>query len=184
MKQVYTSRRSRLLINGHLSAPFSIDRGVLQGDPLSPLLFVFALESLYNTLRLQTHLGLRIGTKVHTTSGFADDTQLIAKDADSFTDLVAIVERFCPLSGFKLNRGKAVILTYSELPLSLEVLRVTVTALTKALGILVAPDLPPQARFDYICQRFLNRLRLWSHKSSTYAGKACSQSVFPCSDIN
>ena len=43
---IYTNRRSRILFNGRLSTLFHIQRGVLPGAPLSPLLFVLALEPM------------------------------------------------------------------------------------------------------------------------------------------
>ena len=46
VKCLYSGRFSKLLVNGDLSSSFCIKRGVLQGDPLSPLLFVLALEPM------------------------------------------------------------------------------------------------------------------------------------------
>ncbi|KAF0685573.1 hypothetical protein As57867_022499, partial [Aphanomyces stellatus] len=48
---------------------------------------------------------------------------------------------------------------------------VTSEAPTKSLGILVAPNLSPMARFNYVFERFVSRLSLWLYKARTYAGK-------------
>ena len=105
------------------------------------------------------------------TSGFADDTQLIARDAQALVVLLDKVERFCLISGFKLNRHKTEILTYTVMPPALAPLVVNKTTLTKALGLLVAPDLPNAARFDRVFKNFVDRLQLWSHRAQSLAGK-------------
>ena len=122
-------------------------------------------------LRLQTHLVLRIDQHTHTTSGFADDTQLFARGAKAFVGLLNLVEEFCPLSGFRLNRDKTEILTFAVVPPTLSAYVITPESPTKALGLLVAPDLPQHTRFDYVFGRFVERLHLWSHRASTLVGK-------------
>ena len=47
----YTSISSSVLVNGEQSEPFYVARGVRQGCPLSPLLYVIMTETLANVIR-------------------------------------------------------------------------------------------------------------------------------------
>ena len=168
---IYTNRRSRILVNGRLSNPFCIQRGVLQGDPLSPLLFVLALEPMCQLLRQHAHYGIKTGSRTHTGSFFADDSQLYAGNEKSLTRQLALVQSFCDISGFKLNIDKTQILTFAALSSQYQHLAVSMDNPTKALGIWVAPDLPYHTRFQQVFDRLVARLQLWQYKARTLPGK-------------
>lgn len=51
VKALYTHAYTRVAINGILSTPFRVTRGVRQGDPLSCLLFDLAIEPLACLIR-------------------------------------------------------------------------------------------------------------------------------------
>ncbi|KAF0712000.1 Aste57867_4943 [Aphanomyces stellatus] len=73
----------------------------------------------------------------------------------------ALVQSFCDKSGFRLNVDKTQILTFAPLSPAIASMAVTSEAPTKSLGILVAPNLSPRARFNYVFERFVSRLSLW-----------------------
>ncbi|OQR83704.1 hypothetical protein ACHHYP_14387 [Achlya hypogyna] len=87
---------------------------------------------------MNTALGLRIADTVHVTSGFADDTQRITRNASALLQLLDVVETFCPVSGFKLNREKTEILTYATMPPSLPPRVIQASTPVKSLGLLLA----------------------------------------------
>ena len=61
-KLSYTDPKSFILTNGDKSSPFTLQCGVRQGDPLSPLLFDITLEPL--ALGIRSHpdsKGIKLG---------------------------------------------------------------------------------------------------------------------------
>ena len=86
-------------------------RGVRQGDPLSPYLFILALETLAIRIREDSNIqGLKIGDEEIKLSLFADDMTCILKDKISYLDLFCILESFGECSGLKMNDEKTEIL--------------------------------------------------------------------------
>ena len=64
--------------NGVSSNFCTLERGVRQGDPLSPYLFIIALETLAIAIRQKESIkGITIGTKETKLLQFADDTTAV-----------------------------------------------------------------------------------------------------------
>ena len=51
IRLLYTDVHSAVVVNGFVSESFPVTRGVRQGCPLSPLLYVLAMESLARAVR-------------------------------------------------------------------------------------------------------------------------------------
>ena len=109
--------RFSILINGSPCGFFGSSRGLRQGDPLSPLLFVLVMETLGRMLDKAVLEGRMSGFGVGNLEGrsmavshllFADDTLIFCKAyLDQILILRMILIWFKAVSGLKINLGKS-----------------------------------------------------------------------------
>ena len=113
IRALYKNAFTHVVINGFLSSPFQVTRGVRQGDPLSCLLFDLAIEpfacKLRNTPNLQGYNIPGLRNKI-ITSLYADDTTVYLRKGDKYRDLQDILQFWCKASGAKFNLSKTEIL--------------------------------------------------------------------------
>ena len=108
VKTLYTNISSCILNNGFASEPFTLQRGVRQGCPLSGLLFILATELLSSSIRASDHIkGIRVLNKELKLSQYADDTTSFCRDKVSLGKLLELLDLFKSCSGLKLNQSKS-----------------------------------------------------------------------------
>ena len=84
VKTFYSNIQSCVINNGVSSNFFTLERGVRQGDPLSPYLFIIAVETLAIAIRQKESIkGITIGTEETKLLQFADDTTAVLADTSS-----------------------------------------------------------------------------------------------------
>ena len=118
VKTLYTNASTMVAINGILSDPFKVSRGVRQGDPLSCALFDLAIEPMACRLRSDPNLqGYSIpGTEEKLiVSLFADDTSIYLSQHDKMDDIQDILDNWCQASGAKFNIDKTEIIPIGTL---------------------------------------------------------------------
>lgn len=110
IKTLYTNPKSRVRVNGCCSEFFNLERGVRQGDCLSPLLFAINIEPLAASIRMNENIK-RIedgNKKEHKISLLADDILTYIRDpATSITPLIKALEEYGKLSGYQINKSKS-----------------------------------------------------------------------------
>ncbi|POM79902.1 Polyprotein of L1-like non-LTR Retrotransposon Zorro 3, partial [Phytophthora palmivora] len=115
VKLLYTDPQAHLLINGIIQPALYPTRGVKQGDPLSPLLFILTIEPLGNMLRSHEEYGVCVNDDDTATSiFFADDSTLLGSSIPNLQAQLEIVEEYCFGSGAQLNLSKSVLLALNR----------------------------------------------------------------------
>ncbi|XP_075109158.1 putative mitochondrial protein AtMg01250 [Nicotiana tabacum] len=101
------------MINGELTKPFVVAKGLRQGDPMSPFLFAIAIEYLSRLLRglkqaKDYKFHPRCGKLNITHLSFADDLLMFARgDSNSVQALHACFKQFLVASGLQANLTKS-----------------------------------------------------------------------------
>jgi exonuclease III len=163
--------------NGNSSRFEKVGRGMRQGCPLSPLLFVIVIElmNIYimNNEKLQ---GIRIGQMEHLISQFADDTSFFLKNEKGMLDrLFTALQNFGRMTGLKLNVSKTEILpigniSTASIPTNY---RKLVKEKVKSLGIWILKSLKDTVKENYNIgkEKLQNSLEFWNKKPLSLVGK-------------
>ncbi|GAU22999.1 hypothetical protein TSUD_98280 [Trifolium subterraneum] len=117
IRECVSTATASVLVNGSPTDEFPLERGLRQGDPLSPFMFLLAAEGLNVMMQamIQSSLftGYSIGTKLPTLVShhqFADDTLLLgAKSWANVCALRAVLVLFEAVSGLKVNFHKSML---------------------------------------------------------------------------
>jgi hypothetical protein len=108
VKLFYSGISSCVALNGQYSSWFPVLRGVRQGDPSSPYLFLICAEILSLMIRQNDKIkGIKINAAELLLSQFADDTTLGLDGSErSFNEAIATLINFAKMSGLKMNNDK------------------------------------------------------------------------------
>ena len=117
VKLFYKDANSCVINNGYCSEFFSIQRGVRQGCPLSPFLFIMCIELLsYEVSNNKNIKGININNEEVKNTLFADDATFLTDGSKkSFETLINVLDNYSFISGLKLNTKKCNVLRAGSL---------------------------------------------------------------------
>ncbi|PKA56739.1 putative mitochondrial protein [Apostasia shenzhenica] len=157
-------------------------RGLRQGCPLSPYLFILSSELLSTMVHREMHKGMLSGIKVtsraqpHSHLIFADDLLFFAKatlgDADSVKQ---ILDNYCGYSGQMVNADKSSIFSFTTTKNLKLIIRRRLWMQEgqqwRYLGIPLTKHRPKKVDFSTIVIAVRNRISAWGVKSLSLAGR-------------
>ncbi|CAH9071106.1 unnamed protein product [Cuscuta epithymum] len=181
MECVSTSSFS-VSLNGSLFGFFKGKRGIRQGDPMSPLLFVLCLEYFSRLLTLRTkgnnfNFHPQCSSLGITHLAYADDLMLFSRgDTYSVEILVNALKDFGDVSGLRVNHEKSNIFVGGvrdqELQNILDIVDYRQGVFpVRYLGIPLAPLRISVAQYAPLLDTVNDFLKAWNTKTLSYAGK-------------
>ncbi|KAA3489414.1 reverse transcriptase [Gossypium australe] len=169
--------RYRVKCNMNLSNIINPERGLRQGDPLSPYLFLFCMEVLSRMLINAQEKASRNGPRINHLF-FADDALLFVRNNRSEVEACKqILETFEKIPGQSINLDKSMICLNPNTPISQ---RTTMNAMLKMkvvdnldgyLGLPIPIGKKKYNAFKSILNRTANRINSWSKRLLSNGGK-------------
>ena len=109
VKVLYNGINSCVLNNGYFTEFFNLERGVRQGCPLSPYLFLLSVEVLGYAIRSTEQIkGIKLSDEICKLTQFADDMNCFLGDEASLRKLLILLVKFHRASGLKVNKHKSI----------------------------------------------------------------------------
>ncbi|GKV28437.1 hypothetical protein SLEP1_g37496 [Rubroshorea leprosula] len=159
-------------------------RGIRQGDPLSPYIFILCMEYLSIRISVDMEAGLWKGTKCGRRGPslshifFADDIIFIGKaTAANCLHLKDVLQSFCQRSGQKINNLKSKMFFSKNVGQAVRdnlcsILGFSQTEdLGKYLGVPISAKKLSRSKWQFIIDKVRAKLSGWKSKSLSFAGR-------------
>jgi len=176
----YTNIESCIINNGYTSNYFKVSRGVRQGDPSSPYLFILAAEILSTAIRNESNIkGYTINGIETKVSQYADDTLFFLDGSKtSLLNVIKILDMYKICSGLCINYDKSEVIKigilkndvyHFEIPTKLN----WNVSSFKSLGIDFRLDLNEMVHVNYNdkLKQIQNCFKVWSMRNLSVQGK-------------
>ena len=112
LQAMYHSVKSCVRVNGRLSDNFESYMGVKQGEPLSPLLFIFFINDIYTQLKDDQFESFTIEEIQLYLLLFADDTVLFSDTKEGLQFLLNKLSTYCNKWDVHVNTDKTVVMVF------------------------------------------------------------------------
>ena len=174
---LYDDAFMQIIINDRLSSKVCLQRGVRQGDPLSPLLYVICVEVLASLIRRSPEIegfllpganGLQARARL-----YADDVFAVLKSLKSLEALLSLIELYEKGTGAKLNKSKTEAMWLGAWRLRAdEPLGLSWVKKMKVLGVFFGTIPVEQDNWMPKINKLEKALNLWRSRSLSLLGKA------------
>ncbi|GJX20357.1 RNA-directed DNA polymerase, eukaryota [Tanacetum coccineum] len=176
------SSRGSIIINGSPTDEFQFGKGLKQGDPLSPFLFILIMETLHLSFQRVVDAGMFHGLKLGGTLNlshmfYADDAVFVGEwSENNIATLVHVLDCFHKVSGLKINMNKSKIMgTHVDHDKVSRAANKLGCLILKApflyLGSYVGGNMNRLKSWDDIINRVRRRLSNWKMKMLSIGGR-------------
>ena len=185
LMQCVTTVQFTLLLNGGIWASFHPTRGLRQGDPLSPYLFILGSEVLLRLINREIQEGNLSGIKIGNSAPplaklcYADDVILICKaKMDKVRSLLSCIDTYCTWSGQSISIDKSDAFYSNGVHTQFKNQVKNVWGLkslpqnTKYLGVPLFLSQNRKRDFIYLKERLEDKTSSWKSKSLSWIGRA------------
>jgi len=159
------------LVNG-TTPRFFLERGIRQGCPISPFLFLLVTQTLTLYIKNYNFYGIKILEREIKCCQLADDTTIFVRDSLEIKRVIDCLNSFSLVSGLKLNLNKCELFPLKNCEL-LDINGIPVKKVITYLGIKICKDEKErgQLNFQSVVKKVKNRFNLWLMRDLSLNGR-------------
>jgi hypothetical protein len=179
-----TTANFAVLINGDPSTFFKSERGLRQGCPLSPYLFILIMEGLSillsQSVSEQKISGIKVSNLVKIVHlMFVDDVLLLSiADPEEWRIILEVLQKFCSVSGLSINASKSSVHYWGLSETELQLLQATIPLSFKNLnegftylGFHLKMGASSPADWHWLVTKFERKINFWCNKWLSLGGR-------------
>ncbi|PNX79184.1 ribonuclease H, partial [Trifolium pratense] len=179
-----TSVMTNVKWNGTRTDFFRPQRGIRQGDPISPYLFVLCMDKLshiiLHAVEKDNWKGIKMGRRGPMISHlmFADDLLLFGEASEpQMRCVMDSLQRFCTMSGQEVSHNKTSVLFSRNVERNLRNKLLNISGFNetsnfgKYLGVPLHGRAPRRSDFQYLLDQVSAKLSMWKANHLSFAGR-------------
>jgi len=172
IKTLYKGCNSSVKLARGTSGRFEIGRGIRQGCPISPFLFLLATQIMALHIKTGHFQGIAAVGKTFKLCQFADDTALFLKDKNEIIKAVKCIKEFSDVSGLGMNMNKSVLFPLKECSLT-NLCNIPIENQVTYLGVVICKNenLHNDLNFNPIINKTSKKLNAWLQRDLSILGR-------------
>ena len=184
IRLLYASPGVMVEVNGVRSEPFTLTRSIRQGCPLSPMLYILALEPFLRRIKANPVLrGLTLpgASEVARYTAYADDVSVLVTSSAEVEEVSKEIGRYEAVTGAKINREKSVGLRLGSWKgCALPGPFIWKDGPCKILGVWFGPDLQLEKNWSEVLNKVVAATELWLRRRLSLKGRAevCNSHIY------
>lgn len=172
IRTLYNNANCSINLKAGTSPRFQLSRGVRQGCPVSPYLFLVAAQLLSSFLLSNQLQGISIDNNHILISQLADDTTLFLKNESQIPIAIQYIHFFSKASGLNLNLNKCELFAIKACPSS-SLYGIPVKSQVNYLGVSICKDVKVRCKlnFDPVIGKAKRKFNSWLQRDLSLRGR-------------
>ena len=175
VRTLYANGNSSIKLSTGTTPRFDIKRGIRQGCPISPYLFLLVTQLLSSHIKTSTLKGISVANREVIISQLADDTTLFLKNPAQVSLALSVVDVFSKASGLYLNVNKCELLSVKQ-TIAQSIAGIPVKESVTYLGLCINKDQKYRSplNFSPIVKKTRKKLNMWLLRDLSLKGSTVS----------
>jgi exonuclease III len=173
IEAIYKDRTTKIIINDLLTDHIPLNSGVVQGDPLSPFLYIISLEGFADTIRHDTSL-IGLSDHSHKLALVADDTLLMGKGQTTLDKYTDYLNFYQTASAGKINEDKSYLVHFTQdvkpTPLTHPYKETPTNSHVTYIGTQLGLNIDLKSLWEPLVARVKHRLTQWHNNHTSLNG--------------